>query len=407
MEKAYIARQEILDVNNNLIAYELLFRDHAFGINEFPSHLKATSQVVMNTLTNINIADVVPKGVRAYINVDETVLLSGIIDILDKDVFVLEILETADLNEKMIEKIAEYHKSGFQIAIDDFDCSSQMIQKFTPIFKYISIIKVDVVLSNKENLKNMIQRFRNMGKTVLAEKVETKEEYDLYKVVGFDLFQGYYLSRPEVLELNIHKEATHIVILHLIGLLKEDADTPKIEKYVRSRAELSYKLIRYLNNKNNFESAIDSITQVITLMGREKLMRWLLLYLYSEVSTSPISESTLILAQKRAQKMEEDAPVHMRDKAYLAGMFSMMDILFETDMKELMSHVNMDKDIVSLVTTRTGRFSDSLKKIEKEEKEDLKKIVCEQFNEIRVEDILYALEFGGIKLDDGQKPQKL
>lgn len=407
MEKAYIARQEILDINNNLIAYELLFRDHAFGINEFPSHLKATSQVVMNTLTNINIADVVPKGIRAYINVDETVLLSGIIDILDKDVFVLEILETADLNEKMIEKITEYHKAGFQIAIDDFDCSSQMIKKFTPIFKYIHLIKVDVMVSNRENLKNMIQRFRNMGKKVLAEKVETKEEYDLYKAVGFDFFQGYYLSRPEVLELNIHKEATHIVILHLIGLLKEDADTPEIEKYVRSRPELSYKLIRYLNNKNNFESVIDSITQVITLMGREKLMRWLLLYLYSEVSTSPISESTLILAQKRAQRMEENAPQHMKDKAYLAGMFSMMDILFETDMKELMSHVKMDKDIVNLVTTKTGRFSDSLKKIEKEEKEELKKIMCEQFNEIRVEDILYALEFGGIKLDDKQKPQKL
>lgn len=407
MEKAYIARQEILDVNDNLIAYELLFRDHAFGINEFPSHLKATSQVVMNTLTNINIADIVPKGVRAYINVDETVLLSGIIDILDKDIFVLEILETADLNEKMIEKITEYHKSGFQIAIDDFDCSSKMIQKFTPIFKYISLIKVDVMASNKENLKNLIQRFRNMGKKVLAEKVETKEEYDLYKAVGFDLFQGYYLSKPEVLELSIHKEATHIIILHLIGLLKEDADTSQIEKYVRSRPELSYKLIRYLNNKNNFESAIDSITQVITLMGRERLMRWLLLYLYSEISTSPISESTLILAQKRAQKMEEDAPEHMRDKAYLAGMFSMMDILFETDMKELMSHVKMDKDIVNLVTTKTGRFSDSLKKIEKEEKEDLKKIVCEQFNEIRVEDILYALEFGGIKLDNKKKPQKI
>lgn len=398
MEKAYIARQEILDENDKLIAYELLFRDHAHGIKKFPSHLKATSQVVMNTLTNINISDVVPKNVNAFINIDETVLLSGIIDILDNDIFVLEILETADLNEKMIKKIAHYHKSGFKIAIDDFDCSAQMIKKFTPIFKYISLIKVDVLSSNQENIKNIIPEFKKMGKKVLAEKVETKEEYDLYKKMGFELFQGYYLSKPEVLELNIHKEATHIVILQLIGLLKEDAETSKVEKYVRSRPDLSYKLIKYLNNQNKFESPIDSITQVLTLMGRERLMRWLLLYLYAEVSTSPISESVLILAQKRAEKMEEDAPDHIKDKAYLAGMFSMMDILFDTSMKELMSHVKMDKEIVDLVTTKTGRFSESLKEIEKKEKEDLKKIVCEEFDNIRVEDILYALEFGKVEV---------
>lgn len=398
MEKAYIARQEILDVNDKLIAYELLFRDHAHGIKEFPSHLKATSQVIMNTLTNINISEVIPKNVNAFINIDETVLLSGIIDILDKDIFVLEILETADLNEKIIKKIAHYHKIGFKIAIDDFDCSAQMIKKFTPIFKYIYLIKVDVLSSNQENIKNIISKFKKMGKKVLAEKVETEEEYDLYKKMGFELFQGYYLSKPEVLVLNIHKEATHIVILQLIGLIKEDVYTSKMERYVRSKPDLSYKLIKYLNNHTKFETAIDSITQVITLMGRERLMKWLLLYIYSEVSTSPISKSILILAQKRAEKMEEDAPNHIKDKAYLAGMFSMMDILFDTSMKELMSHVKMDKEIVDLVTTKTGRFSESLKRIERKEKEDLKKLLFEQFDSIRVEDILYALEFGEIKL---------
>lgn len=400
MEKAYIGRQEILDENDNLVAYELLFRDHIHGIKEFPSHLKATSQVVMNTLTNINISDVIQKNTHAFINIDETVLFSGIIDILDKNVYVLEILETVDLNEKMIKKIAHYHKSGFKIAIDDFDCTAEMIKKFTPMFKYVHIIKIDVLESNQENLKNLIPRLKKMGKKILAEKIETKEEYELYKELGFNLFQGYYLSKPEVLEFNIHKEATHIVILQLIGLLKEDADTSQIEKYVRSRPDLSYKLIKYLNNQSNFKAEIDSITQVLTLMGREKLMRWLLLYLYSEVSTSPLSQNILMIAQNRAQKMEEDAPKHMKEKAYLAGMFSMMDVLFDTDMKELMSHIKMDKEIVDLVITKTGRFSESLKNIEKEEKEDLKKIVCERFSEINVEDILYALEFAGIKLQN-------
>lgn len=399
MEKAYIARQEVLDRNDKVVAYELLFRDHAHGIKDFPTNLKATSQVVMNALTNLKIEDLIPKNYKAYINTDETVLTSGIIDILDKSIFVLEILESADLTEKVIKKIVQYHKSGFEIAIDDFDCSVEMIKKFTPILKYISLIKVDVISANPENLKNVIPKLKKLGKKVLAEKVETEEEYDLYMKLGFDLFQGYYLSKPEVIEVNIHKEATHIVILQLISLLKEDAETSRVEKFVRSRPDLSFKLIKYLNNQNQFESEIDSITQVITLMGRERLMRWLLMYMYAEVATSPISEGVLLVAQKRAEQMEEAAPHHMRDKAYLAGMFSMMDILFQTDMKELMSHVKMDKDIVNLVTTKTGRFASSLEVIEKKEKKYLKNIVCEHFNELKIEDILYALEFAGVKLD--------
>lgn len=400
LEKAYIARQEIVDVNDKIIAYELLFRDHAHGIKEFPTNLKATSQVMMNVLANITITDVVPQNIKAFINIDETVLTSGIIDILDKNIFVLEVLETTDLTEKVIKKIVQYHKAGFVIAIDDFDCSAEMIKKFTPILKYISLVKIDVMSSNQENLKNLMPKFKQLGKKVLAEKVETEEEYESCIKMGFDLFQGYYFSKPEVIEINIHKEATHIVILQLIGLLKEDAETSKVEKFVRSRPDLSLKLIKYLNNQKDFSSEIDSITQVITLMGRERLMRWLLLYIYSEVSTSPLSENVLLLAQKRAEKMEEDAPLHMKDKAYLAGMFSMLDILFDTSMQELMSHVKMDKEIVNLVINKTGRFSDSLKTIEKKEKEELKKVICEQFNKLRVEDILYALEFGGIKLEE-------
>lgn len=398
MEKAYIAKQEIVDLHDNIIGYELLFRDHEFGIKDFPTNLKATSHVVMNVLTNVDMQKVIPKGKKGFINIDETVLTSGIIDLLDKDIFVLEILETADLNKKVISKISHYHSMGFTIAIDDFDCSPEMLKKFAPIMKYVSIIKIDVIISNPNNLESVITNFKNMNKKILAEKVETQAELIDYKRMGFDLFQGYFISKPETMEISIHKEATHIVLLQLIALLKNDDETIKIERFVKMRPELSFKLIKFINNEHRFEQEIDSITQVLTMMGRDKLMRWLLLYMYSEISTTPISESVLELAQRRAEEMEKEAPHHMKDKAYLAGMFSMMDIMFETNMRELMSHVKMDNDITNLVLTKTGRFSSSLKSIEIKEKQALKKIVCDNFDDINMEDILYALEFGGIKV---------
>jgi EAL and modified HD-GYP domain-containing signal transduction protein len=243
------------------------------------------------------------------------------------------LLETIELSDSVIKWMKHYHDLGFLIAVDDFDCTAEMIKKFTPVWKYIKLVKIDVLAAHPKNLKKIIPKFKSMSKSVLAEKIESEADYELYKGMAIDYFQGYHISNPEVITIDIHKEATHVVILQLIALLKEDASITIIRKFVRSRPDLTYKLIRYLNNQNEFASEINSITQVITLMGRTRLMRWLLLYLYSEVATTPISSNVLILAQRRAESMEREAPKHMKEKAYMAGMFTMLDILFEADIK--------------------------------------------------------------------------
>ena len=357
MDKVFIARQEIVDIYGKVYAYELLYRDHANGIKEFPTNIKATSHVLINTVTNISIKELIGDKKLAFINVDEDVLKSSILDILDKDKFVLEILETTDLSDAVITKIKQYHRRGFKIVIDDFDCSSEMIKKFTPLFKYIIIIKMDVLAAEPQNLKNVMSKLKKSGIKLLAEKVETKEEYNEYIKMGFDLFQGYYLSKPEVIEIDRHKESAQIVILQLIKIIKEDGHTSDIEEYIKLQPELSYKLLSFLNNQSNLEVKVESITQVITVLGRAKLLRWLMIYLYSEISTNPASDTILKLAINRAESMEADVPPSDKDKAYLAGMFSMLGILFETDINDLMKHVNMDKEITSLVVHNKGKFT--------------------------------------------------
>ena len=99
----------------------------------------------------------------AFINIEEDVLTSDIIDILDKDRFVLEILETTHLTDKVVAKIKQYHARGFKIAIDDFDCSAEMIIKFKPLFKYIHVIKIDVLMAEAENLKNVVNKLKKSG----------------------------------------------------------------------------------------------------------------------------------------------------------------------------------------------------------------------------------------------------
>lgn len=399
MNNVFMARQKIFNTTGRVYAYELLFRDHAHGIKNFPTNLKATSHVIINSLTNISTNELIGRDGIGFINIDENILTSDILDVLDKDKFVLELLETIDLNEKVVSKIKQYHSRGFKIAIDDFDCSGEMIKKFLPLFKYIHFIKIDVLISEPENLKNVVAKLKKIGIKLLAEKIETKEAHLEYIKMGFDFFQGYYLDKPEVLEINRYKESTQMVILQLIKIIKQDGQTAAIEAYIKQQPELSYKLLKFLNNQTIVSVKVESVTQIITLLGRDKLLRWLLVYIYSEISNNPASQLILKIATRRAERMESDASPLDKDRAYLAGMFSLLDAIFETDIKDLMKYINLDKDITSLVVERKGKFASSFLKAEKSERDYLKKLLFDNFDKIDSIDIIYALGFSGVEID--------
>jgi EAL and modified HD-GYP domain-containing signal transduction protein len=258
---------------------------------------------------------------------------------------------------------------------------------------------MDVVAAQEDNLKNVMSKIKQLGIKVLAEKVETQEEYKRYLKMGFDLFQGYYLHKPEVIEIDRYKDATKLVLLNLIKLIKDDGHTVEIESYIKQRADLSYKLVKFINNEVKFETKVESIAQIITLLGRDKLLRWLLVYLYSELSNNPISEAIMEIAKKRAERMEEEARPTEKDKAYIAGMFSMLDALFETDIKTVMKGVKIHKDITDLVIDKKGKLLGSFQKAVHSEREYLKQLLFQNFDKIDTPLIIKALESSRIHID--------
>ena len=399
VKKVYIAKQKIFTDKGKVYAHELLYRDHKDGIQEFKSNIQATSHVLLNALSNIDMDTLLGKDGLAFVNLDEYTLTSGIIDILDTKRFILEILETTELTERVISKVVQYHKRGFKIAIDDFDCTAEMIQKFTPILKYVHFIKMDVITAEPENLKNVVAKIKHFNIQLLAEKVETKEDYDYYMKMGFDLFQGYYLSKPEIIEVDRSKDLTRLTIMQLIKLIKNNGSTSQIEYYIKQRTDLSYKLIKFLNSQEHFDTEIESIIQIITLLGRDRLLRWLLLYLYSEMSHNPVSKAIMDIAKNRAEKMEASVKKEEKDKAYIAGMFSMLDALFEMDIKDLLKDINMDKDITDLLVSKRGKFLAGFREAELSERQYLKQLFIQNFDSINILDIIYALEFNNIHIN--------
>jgi EAL and modified HD-GYP domain-containing signal transduction protein len=400
MNKVYISKQKILNNKNRVYAYELVFRDELNNITDFSNNVKKTSQLIMSSIASAELNKLLGRDILAFVNVDETILVRGILDVLDKDRFILNISEDIVLDEKVIKKIVQYRKDGFRLSIEHFDSSAKMIAKFNRLFNYIDIIKMDVFLSVPQNLQKVMEKFRGGRIKLLAQNIKSKEDFIKYLEMGFDFFQGDYLDKPEVVEIVGSKEPTQFTILQLIRIIKEkENSTEKLEVFIKKQPDLSYKLIEFFNNSKYMEVQVESLIQVLGLMGRDKLLKWLMVYLYSEVSTNPASQTILELAIKRAESMEADADFKHKDKAYLAGMFSLLGSIFDTDIKELMNQVKMDSEITSLILYKKGIFAGSLMRAEEVEKKYLKQKMMANFEKLDTIDLIYTLEDGGVSLD--------
>lgn len=399
MSAISISKQKIFDTKNQVFAYDLVFKDDLNKTTSISSHTKETSKLIINSITNKELDRFLGRKTLAFVNINEEAFAKGILDILDKDRFILNIAEDINLTQEVVAKIVQYRKRGFRFSLEHFDSSAKMTAKFSKLFNYIDIIKIDTALSASENLEKVISRFKDTRTKLLAQNIESKEDYTKCVTLGFDYFQGFYLNKPDIIEIEDTKESVHMLIVQLIKIIKDNDAAEELERFTKQQPDLSFKLIWFFNNSKKFDVKVESLTQVITLMGRSKLLRWLIVYLYSEVSTNPASKTVLELALKRAQRMEHEADFKHKDKAYLAGMFSMLSSIFKEDIKELMSEINMDSDITSLVLEKKGIFAGSLMRAQKAEKDYLKKVMMANFDKLNTTDLIYALEDSGVEID--------
>ena len=399
MDELYILKQKISNNKKQIFANELVFKDSSNRQVGFSNSVKSTSKLIIAAISGAELTKLLESGSKAFINVDETTLTRGILDVLDKNRFILNILEDIALTEDVIKKIVSYKKRGFVFSLEHFDSSARMIVKFQRLFTYIDIIKMDIVLSEYENLEKVMKKFKSTRIKLLAQGVESREDYEDCVEMGFDYFQGSYISKPTMIEITASKEPAQMIILQLIKIIKNNDSTQELESFIKQQPDLSFKLINFFNSLEKVDIHIESLTQVITLLGRNKLLRWLLVYLYSEISDSTASKSVLELAIKRAESMEKEASKKDKDKAYLAGMFSMLGSIFEMDITELMNRVKMDNDITMLILYKKGIFASSLMHAEAAEKAYLRKRMLANFEKINSVDLIYALEDNGIAIN--------
>ena len=195
---AYLARQPILNRDGKIFAYELLFRDSPISESAvIHNGVQATAQVLENVLNNIGLSKLIGNH-KAFVNCSREMLLDNLFCLLNPDRFVLEILETVKPDEAVIRAVEQYHKKGFQLALDDFIYTPETIDEWAPIFPYISYVKMDLVDNTPKNRALAASYFKSRGIYVLAEKVETENDFNECLKEGYDFFQGFFFAKPEL-----------------------------------------------------------------------------------------------------------------------------------------------------------------------------------------------------------------
>lgn len=365
-QNIYVARQPIVNVEHNIQGYELLFRsvqEDGSILPIFDDNLLATSRVLVNTLNHIGINNLVGEH-KAFINIDEEMLLDNMISTIPKERFVIELLETIIVTQPIVTRIKELYELGYTFALDDASCSDTFISNFKPLFPYIKVLKLDLQLINLDNLKNHIHNFKDYSFKLLAEKVETQEEFETYKALGCTLFQGYFFAKPKIISQKAI-DPHYKNIFKLIHLLDKDIEIEDLSMAFETQADITLQLLRFMNSGQiHLKTQIRSIKHAITLLGKLPLKQWLLLIAYSKSdhSNSAKANSPLLeMAAARSKLMYELMNTLHHEKklnheAAFVGLLSLMDAIVYVPLKEILDELHVEQSIIDAIISYEGEL---------------------------------------------------
>jgi EAL and modified HD-GYP domain-containing signal transduction protein len=386
-DEFFLARQPILGRDQHLVAFELLFRAAGEHDDAKMTNGAAATAAVISHASQLGLEQVVGDQL-AFVNADEDVLMSDFVRFLPPHKVILEILETVKPTEHVIARVLELKELGFKFALDDVVARSADVDKLIDL---VDIVKVDLQGIARADLAQLVESLRAPGKKLLAEKVETQEEFGICLDLGFDYFQGYYFARPLILS---GKKITpsEMAILHLLELLNSRADDHLVETAVKRDALISLNLLRLVNSRAaGTGRRIGTVSQALSELGRRQLRRWLQILLYTLPGGRVELNSPLLqMAITRGKLLElmtcrlRPADVASADRAFTVGIMSLADVLFSMRMADILEKVEVADEVRAALLKREGDFGVMLKVVELLEGAQCGKVLSEALKKLRL-----------------------
>jgi EAL and modified HD-GYP domain-containing signal transduction protein len=350
---AYVARQPIFDQQKRIYAYELLFRDGTANFAPSIDGDVATNTVLANSVLNIGM-DIIAGGKKSFINFTRNLLVNKIPLLLSKENIVVEILEDVKAEEEVIAACREMSQKGFVIALDDFEYDEEL----EPLIDLADIIKFDFRLSTLEEIKAYLQQLKGKDLRLLAEKVETLEEFNMALDMGFELFQGYFFCKPEIMK---GKEipSSQIAQLQIMAEInKPDYDFNELETLISRDVGISYKLLRYINSPFFAKpSKISAIKQALVYMGGTELRRFMSLMTITKLAEGKPHEliSLSCIRGKFCELLGKESKYQLKAaELFTVGMFSLIDAIVDQPMAKVMEKLPLTEDLVTALVEKKG-----------------------------------------------------
>ena len=348
----YIARQPIFNKNRDVYGYELLYRSGSVSSGyDGTSSVQATATVIGGLFESG--IDRLVDDKMAFINFDEEILRSDMSELIDPRRLVIEVLEDVVVSDDLINRLKDLKHKGYRIALDDF------VESYAeyPLVPLADIIKFDIRLTPMETLWSVLKKAKSQQKLMLAEKIETEEEFQTALDMGFHLFQGFFFSRPNIVGKSLDKTTTKAQYGRIINeLMRPEPSYQTLAEIIEKDAHLAYRLMRVVSSRSG-DDLVYSIKRALTYMGLNEMERWIHILMIRDLGSNKPAElmRLSLIRTKFAERIALNGGLSKyRYEASMMGLFSTLDAILDQPMAEALSDVSLPSSISDVLVGRRG-----------------------------------------------------
>lgn len=385
MNDVFIGRQPIYEKNLKLFAYELLFRsEEKINYASFPDEDLATTKVIVNSIIEIGL-DQISGNLPVFFNMTRNYLLSDNPLPFSEKRIVLEILENIAIDERIFSSIKKLSDRGYSIALDDFVFHESKKQ----LLDIVDIVKIDISNFKRKDLEQQVNYIKQHQVKLLAERVETQDDYDFCKSLDFDFYQGFFFSKPRIIKGQSFPSHKQAILRVLMKLNETNVSVAELEEEISNDVSLSYRLLRVVNSAFfALPRKIDSIRQAVTYLGLNTTRNLATLLTLSCIEEKPRELiKTAMIRAKFCKKLSAIYGMPHREIYYTVGLFSTLDALMDAPMETILQGLPLSADITDALLYGEGLPGEILKKVLAYERGDWDKV---SFRGVRVNEITSA-----------------
>ena len=344
-------RQPIYAENEDTYAYELSFRHSDADFSSIDDSNPESSQIIANVFMEVGLKLLVGDK-PAFINLPHGFIRDKQSIPFAKDKFILEILADVDMDGALIEAIGELHAQGFRIALDDPEFDENKIK----LIEYSDIIKVDISKYDNDGLQKYCASLKKTGKPLLAKKVDSQEDFERCKELGFSYFQGTFLSEPKVVRYKTLPLNKTLLLQILAKTQDPDVDLAELEELMSQDVGISFKFLRLINSANfGLSRKVESLHQAMLLLGLKEIKSWVSLVALSNIDSVPQELTDMsIMRARMCKSLAEKAGLKNPDAYFTVGMFSLLDAIMSKSMGSILKSLPFPDEINQALMRQKG-----------------------------------------------------